>query len=96
MASGRSVIVGVVTTIDLPDELGHVELSPTNNGYTASITRRGVDETVAWRVFPPEGEQDAWTSVTATGAIIRATSWSCWQVALDAESGQELERLFTK
>jgi hypothetical protein len=55
-----------VTIIDLPDELGHVELSPTKDGYSASITRRRVDETVAWQAFPPEGERDAWISVTAT------------------------------
>ena len=82
--------------MDLPDELGHIELSPSKDGYSASITRRRVDGTVAWQVFPPDGEQDAWTNVTATGATVHAISWSCWQVAFDVESGEELERHFTK
>jgi hypothetical protein len=53
------------------------------------------DGLVRWEVFPPDS-QDSWVSAEVDGQRVVARSWSCWRVVIDTESGQEIERAFTK
>jgi hypothetical protein len=75
---------------------GHLELPRTEDGYIASITRRGPDGEVAWQCLPPAGELDAWVRVTEDGDEVVASSWSGWQVRLSLTDGTEVGRRFTK
>jgi hypothetical protein len=85
-----------VPSVELPDDHGRLDLSPTDDGYSASITCRRPDESIAWRAIPPEGDKDAWTAVSVDGTTVTATSWSGWHVQFDAATGQEIERIFIK
>ena len=80
-------------TESVPEEL---ELVRTEDGYIGSITRRGVDGAVAWRALPPDGERDAWVSVSVEDDVVTANSWSGWQVRLSFSTGAEVARNFTK
>lgn len=85
-----------VPTVELPGDQGHLDLEPTDDGYLASITCRRPDGTIAWQAVPPEGDRDAWTDVSVDGAIVSATSWSCWRLKFDVATGLVIERIFTK
>lgn len=87
---------GGVPSVELPDDQGWLDLKPTDDGYSASITCRRPHGTIAWRALPPEGAKDAWTDVSVDGTTMTATSWSCWQVQFDVATGREIERVFTK
>lgn len=50
---------------------------------------------IVWVVSPPDN-QDSWVSVEVDGGQVTAQSWSCWRLLLNAETGHELERVFTK
>jgi hypothetical protein len=54
------------------------------------------DDSEAWRVMPPNGTGDRWTEAHSDGNRVSAFSWSCYRVTLDAASGTELDRVFTK
>jgi hypothetical protein len=66
------------------------------------VTLRGslalvrADGTEVWRVMPPRGVGDRWTEARFDGDRVSAFSWSCYRVTLDAETGTELDRVFTK
>ena len=61
----------------------------------AALKRTRADGTVAWVVLPPDS-QHSWVSASIAGGIVTAHSWSCSHVNLDLESGQKVERVFTK
>ena len=63
-----------VPTIELPDAQGHLDLVPTDDGYSAIITCRRPDGTTAWQALPSEGDSDAWTDVSVDGATLSAIS----------------------
>lgn len=88
--------MSVPTRIDLSDGSGYLDLPETEEGYSSVITRRACDGTAVWKALPPEGESDAWVSVSIAGHCVRASSWSGWQLTYDLSSGVEIERLFTK
>jgi hypothetical protein len=54
------------------------------------------DGSEVWRVTPPDGVKDRWTEARLDGEHVTAFSWSCYRVTLDARTGAELSRLFTK
>jgi hypothetical protein len=54
------------------------------------------DGSEVWRVMPPQGSHDRWSEVHVDGEHIVAFSWSCYRVTLDAATGGELGRTFTK
>jgi hypothetical protein len=84
-------------TIPLPGSDDELELAPTPDGYTASITRRRSDGSAAWTALPPGGEpQDAWTAVRLEQGQVIAYSWSSFDVRLDLQTGKEIDRKFTK
>jgi hypothetical protein len=85
-----------VPTVELPGDQGRLDLEPTDDGYSASITCLRPDGTTAWQAVPPEGDGDAWTDVSLDGATVSATSWSCWRLQFDVVTGREIERTFTK
>jgi hypothetical protein len=66
------------------------------------VTRRGSlallrdDGSESWRVMPPNGAGDRWTEARLDGNRVIAFSWSCYRVTLDAATGTELDRVFTK
>jgi hypothetical protein len=89
----------MVPTILLPGSDAALELAPTTDGlgYTASITRRRRDGSVAWTALPPHGgQQDAWTAIRLAGQQVIANSWSSFVVHLDLDTGKEITRQFTK
>lgn len=93
------MMLSMLRTVPIPDSDDTLDLAPTDDGlgYTASITRRGTDGSVRWTAMPPEGApQDAWTAVRLEGARLIATSWSCYLIQLDLETGSEIARTFTK
>lgn len=87
---------GGVPSVELPNDQGRLDLKPTDDGYSASITCRRPDETIAWQALPPEGDKGAWTDESVDGTTVAATSWSCWQIKFDVATGQEIGRIFTK
>ena len=54
------------------------------------------DGSEVWRVMPPRGPGDYWTEAQLDGRCVSAFSWSCYRVTLDAATGTELDRVFTK
>lgn len=86
---------GMSRTIALPDGNLCLELAETGDDYRASITCRG-NESTRWQALPPDGGSDAWVSVTLQGHKIIANSWSGWRVEIDADTGREQGRNFTK
>jgi len=89
----------MVPTIAIQDSEDVLELAPTADGlgYTASVTRRRRDGSIAWTATPPRGEvQDAWTAVGVEGRQLVAYSWSCFEVRFDLDTGTEITRSFTK
>lgn len=54
------------------------------------------DGSEAWRVAAPSGATDHWTEARFDGERVVAFSWSCYSVTLDAATGDELSRAFTK
>jgi hypothetical protein len=54
------------------------------------------DGSEVWRVTPPHGAGDRWTEAHLDGDRVSAFSWSCYRVTLDAATGTELDRVFTK
>ena len=89
----------MLTTMPIPDSDDILDLAPTDDGlgYAASITRRRSDGSDSWTAIPPEGApQDAWTTVRLEGPRVIASSWSCYLVQLDLETGGEIARTFTK
>jgi len=89
----------MVPTIPPPGSSDVLELAPTTDGlgYTASITRRRRDRSAAWTALPPGGDlQDSWTAVRVDGQQVVANSWSCFEVRLDLNTGEEIIRQFTK
>jgi hypothetical protein len=92
-------MLSMLTTMPIPDSDDTLDLAPTDDGlgYAASITRRGADGSVRWTATPPEGTpQDAWMAVRLEGRRVIASSWSCYLVQLDIETGSEVARTFTK
>lgn len=77
-------------------EGGDLELPRTDDGYIASITSRTAGGAVSWQALPPDGERDAWVSVTVDGHVVVANSWSGWQVHLSLSTGTEISRRFIK
>jgi hypothetical protein len=89
----------MVAVIPLPSTDDVLELAPTADGfgYTASITRRRRDGAATWTALPPRDDMDdAWTAVRVDGKEVVANSWSCFEVRLDLDTGQEIARQFTK
>ena len=89
----------MVPMIPLPVSDDVLVLAPATVGFgcTASITRRRRDGAAAWTALPPRDDlQDAWTAVRVEGKEVVANSWSCVQVRLDLDTGQEIARQFTK
>ena len=66
---------------------------PALRGSLALIRADGSD---VWRVMPPDGATDRWTEARLDGEQVSAFSWSCYRVVLDAATGAELSRVFTK
>jgi hypothetical protein len=54
------------------------------------------DGSEVWRVMPPRGSGDRWTEARLDGDRVSAFSWSCYRVTLDAATGTEIDRVFTK
>jgi hypothetical protein len=54
------------------------------------------DGSEVWRVMPPRGPGDRWTEAHLDGDRVSAFSWSGYRVTLDAATGTELDRVFTK
>ena len=50
----------------------------------------------AWSAYPPDDDNDAWVAVRIDDSTVLATSYSGWLIRIDAESGHETERHFTK
>ena len=75
---------------------GHIELPDTHEGFASAVIRRRPDGAVTWQVLPPEGEGDAWVSVSLRDDSVAATSWSGWLVEFDAATRTETARHFTK
>ena len=61
-----------------------------------NLARVRDDGSEVWRAAPDLYSQDTWTMVRVEDGVCRASSWSCWDVTLDLETGQELGRVFTK
>jgi len=59
--------------------------------------RRGVE---VWRakpvIFGDAGQQDCFTSIRWDGIHLTAHTWSCYQVAVDADTGDVTILAFTK
>ena len=83
-------------TVELPGNRGQLELEPTGDGYSASITCRRPGGTIGWKAHPPEGDRHAWTDVCVDGETVSATSWSSWRLTWEVATGAEVERTFTK
>lgn len=82
----------------LPDAARRLVLLPSSDGYgycRAMVAQRA-DGSEHWSAFPPEGDRDAWVAVRVEGDAVLANSYSGWLVRLDAGSGRELKRTFTK
>ena len=60
------------------------------------LVRRRQDGTVVWKVLPPEPPNDNWTELSIEDGIVLASTWSCYRLAIDLHTGQELNRTFTK
>jgi hypothetical protein len=89
----------MVPTIAIQGSENVLELTPTADclGYTASVTRRAHDGSVARTAMPPRGEmQDSWTAVRVDGQQLVAYSWSGFEVRFDLDTGAEIIRSFTK
>ena len=71
-------------------------LVPTNDGYCKALVAERVDGSTGWCAYPPGGDEDAWVAVRIDGGTVLANSYSGWLVRFDPESGQEVERRFTK
>jgi hypothetical protein len=54
------------------------------------------DGSEVWRVMPPRAPDDRWTEARLDGDRVSAFSWSCYRVTLDASTGAEIDRVFTK
>lgn len=61
-----------------------------------NLARVREDGTEVWRVAPPIRSKDSWTVARIEDGVCRASTWSCWDVTLDLETGHELGRVFTK
>ena len=84
--------------IPIPGSGDVLELAPTPDGlgYIASVIRRRSDGSAA-RMAPPRDDTDnGWTAVRVDGQQVIASSWSCFEVRLDLNSGREISRTFTK
>jgi hypothetical protein len=83
-------------SIPLVDSTDRLELVTHADGHVAVIVRVRQDGSASWRAAPPEGAADARVTVSLQGQQVVANSWSGWLVHLDAETGFETERRFTK
>lgn len=86
----------MLEVLSLPDGSGEVEVTEDKDGYIPLILCRNADGTVRWQAEPPDGEQDAWVSVQVEDGTVIARSWSCWAVTINAATGEEAQRHFTK
>ena len=75
---------------------GNLEVELTAEGYGSKVLRRDNNGSLRWQLIPPEGATDVWVTVRVEGGALVATSWSCWSVRCDINSGKELGRKFTK
>jgi hypothetical protein len=82
--------------IDVPDESWYLDLPETPDEYTSAITMRRTDGSTVWEALPPDGERDAWASVSVGPQIAVGPSWSGWVVHYELATGAETERRFTK
>lgn len=80
---------------DAPD-VDRLEVDLTTDGYAAAVLRRAPDGSVRWAAHPPEGGEDVFVSVELRPDEVTVTSWSGWRVVLDAVTGAESRRDFTK
>jgi len=52
---------------------------------------------VVWRATPPEnGTLDSFVAVEWEGAVLTASTWSCYRVTVDVDSGAITVLYFTK
>ena len=80
----------------LPGSGDRLLLEPSNDGYCKALVVERTDGSQGWTAHPPEGDEDAWVAVRLDGDTVLANSFTGWLVRLDARSGRELERNFTK
>lgn len=89
----------MATELPIPDSTDVLVLdqSFSPSGHFASISRRAADGEVVWIVQPPvRSTGDAWVAVRIEGTSVLANTYSCYLVALDLVTGEELSRKFTK
>lgn len=66
-------------------------------GPFRNLLRLRGDGSVAWQAdLPTTSGDDAYVAVRTSGAQLLATTWSCYRVDIDVESGQILGKVFTK
>lgn len=88
--------MGTYIPIPETEDVLLLEDTPEADGYYTSVCRVDEDGSTRWTALPPEGIRDAWVNVAIKGEVIEAYSWSPWMVVLDADTGAELSRHFTK
>lgn len=89
----------MATELPIPDSTDVLVLhqSGSPSDHVASISRRAADGEVVWTVEPPvRSTGDAWVAVRIEGTSVLANTYSCYLVALDLVTGEELSRKFTK
>lgn len=63
----------------------------------ANLSRRRADGTLVWQAEPPvPATADAWVSAQVNRAVVRACSWSGYEVDLDVATGEALVVRFTR
>jgi hypothetical protein len=98
-ANGVTVhVVDYPVTLPTPGSSDHLVLTnymdaAPDRGNLARVRDNGSE---VWRVAPRVQSQDSWTVVRIENGRCRASTWSCWDVTLDLETGQELGRVFTR
>ena len=83
-------------SLALPGSADRLVLVPTTDGYCEALVVQRADGSGGWSARPPDGDGDAWVTVRIDGDTVLANSYSGWLIRFDPESGDEVERRFTK
>lgn len=83
-------------SLALPGSADRLVLVPTSDGYCKALVAERADGSEGWSAYPPDGDNDVWVEVRIDGGTVLANSFSGWLVRLNADSGDEIERHFTK
>ena len=83
-----------IAIADSPDRLLLTTHDQGLAGFT-TLARVSDDGKELWRASPPD-PQDSWVDVEESEGRVIATSWSCWRITLEADTGRETSRVFTK